>query len=155
MSNILINRCSHFYWGLFPKLEDWTLLLHIVMLSWRNRVSPSPAVASGGAAGVSLTTCSAGLANIHLTIDSIAAGVAALRRLVLWHDKEISLMPCLQWFFNRGLEIRLRQNFGPHTNYFLYIEAEASFIIPPLTAADFTDLKAAQQACLVVAQAQA
>jgi hypothetical protein len=125
----------------------WRALLHrrqlhekldLLYLRARNRTSSS-AVNGGQGPVVSLTTYGERLANVHLTIESIARGQLRPRRLILWLDDPRALSnlpPGLLRLERRGLEIRLSENFGPHTKYYPYLESEADFSVPLVTADD-------------------
>jgi len=88
---------------------------------------------------VSLTTYGERLKSVHLVIESIAAGMVLPSRLILWVDTADALANPpdeLKRQVDRGLEIRLSKNFGPHTKYFPYLLATDSFSIPLVTADD-------------------
>lgn len=70
---------------------------------------------------VSLTTYGRRADDVSLTIESIGAGRVRPRRLILWvDDEEIfqALQTRLASQIDRGLEIILTKNYGPHTKYF-------------------------------------
>lgn len=136
MNTSLIHRLKQFYWDLLPVFEQWSLRARLFSLAWRNRLSSDAVVAADGEAVISLTTYGARLANVHLTIESIGAGTVKPRRLILWLDKDGPVPPGLARLVKRGVEVKLCENFGPHTKYFPYIEAETSFQLPLVTADD-------------------
>ncbi|MFL6706768.1 MAG: hypothetical protein ACJ8HI_01020 [Massilia sp.] len=136
MSTSIIQRCKQFYWDLIPRLEQWSLHARLLGLNWRNRLSSASVISADGQAVVSLTTYGARLANVHLTLESIGAGIAKPRRIILWLDKEVPLPPALQRLMKRGVEVKQCENFGPHTKYFPYVESEARFELPLVTADD-------------------
>ncbi len=70
---------------------------------------------------VSLTTFGSRFETAHLAIESIASGTARPQRLILWvDDPEQAAGPTagLARLINRGLEVRLTEDLGPHTKYF-------------------------------------
>jgi len=104
----------------------------------RNRRSSAPVVSPGGPV-VSLTTYGQRLSSVHLAIESIAAGSLLPSRLILWLDDPAALerqTAGLRRLVDRGLEVRLAENYGPHTKYFPYLLAENGFSAPLVTADD-------------------
>lgn len=128
-------------------LETWLFLLrhetkytriHLRRLMLRNRFSTAPVVSAGGPV-VSLTTYGQRFRSVHLVIESIAAGSLLPSRLILWIDNPADLdrQPAgLRRLVDRGLEIRLSDNYGPHTKYFPWLLAEDNFDVPLVTADD-------------------
>ena len=109
---------------------------------WRlklaNLVSDRSVTGQGGAV-VSLTTHGIRLAQVYLTIESIARGAVRPRRLILWRNPgsdESYLPKTLARLQRRGLEIKFAENFGPHTKYFPYVASVDSHEIPLVTADD-------------------
>jgi hypothetical protein len=126
------------YWRALLHGRQWHQKLDLRYLRARNRTSSS-AVTGGQGPVVSLTTYGDRIANVHLTIESIARGQLRPRRLLLWLDDPLvlsNLPPGLLRLQRRGLEIRLSENFGPHTKYYPYLESEADFSGPLVTADD-------------------
>ncbi|EMI1819899.1 glycosyltransferase family 2 protein [Klebsiella variicola] len=73
---------------------------------------------------VSLTTHGDRITSVHITIESILSGKVLPARIILWLDNEnaIKNLPLsLVRLKDRGLEIKLSKNYGPHTKYFPYI----------------------------------
>ncbi|HBU9620617.1 glycosyltransferase family 2 protein, partial [Escherichia coli] len=73
---------------------------------------------------VSLTTHGERIESVHITIESILSGKVLPARIILWLDDENAIrnLPMsLVRLKNRGLEIKLSKNYGPHTKYFPYI----------------------------------
>lgn len=70
---------------------------------------------------VSLTTHGSRVETAHIAIESIGAGKSKPARLILWLDdvqRFSAPSPHLKRLIDRGLEIRLTDNLGPHTKYF-------------------------------------
>jgi hypothetical protein len=109
----------------------------LARLHLNNLVSRTPVTADGPV--VSLTTHGSRLRTVFLAIESIAAGACRPSRLILWLN-EASVLDCLPSTLRRlkarGLEVRLCLNYGPHTKYYPYIDEEASFNVPLVTADD-------------------
>jgi len=119
--------------------------IHVMRVSWivrrlteRNLLTGAPVVRKGGPV-VSLTSYGKRVETVHLTIESIAAGRLQPSRLILWLDDEgIFQNPPepLVRLKERGLEVRLARNYGPHTKYYPYIESVSEFGLPLATADD-------------------
>jgi hypothetical protein len=123
-------------------LRRWPL---VSRLQRANRDSREPVVAPGGPV-VSMTTHGARLHKVHLALESIAAGGLKPSRLMLWLDDPASLANLpdpLRRLQARGLEVRLSDNFGPHTKYYPYLLTLADDDAAPLVTADDDMLYAA------------
>lgn len=128
-------------------LEAWLFLLRnetkvtriqLRRLVLRNQHSSAPVISPGGPV-VSLTSYGVRLRSVHLVIESIAAGSLLPSRLILWLDDPAGLehQPAgLRRLVDRGLEVRLADNHGPHTKYFPYLLSEDHFPVPLVTADD-------------------
>lgn len=89
-------------------------------LRLRNRVS-SASVLGAVPVLVSLTSYGTRVATVAYAIESIAAGRARPRRLVLWLDDRAQYddrPAAVRRLEARGLEVRLTENWGPHKKYF-------------------------------------
>ncbi|WP_158941318.1 glycosyltransferase family 2 protein [Granulicella sp. S190] len=125
-------------WLFFLRHETKFTKLHLTRLRRRNETSKLSAVASGGPV-VSVTTYGERLRSVHLVLESIAAGSMLPSRLILWVDHEEALnnlTPGLKRLVARGLEIRLSENFGPHTKYYPYLLSTDNFDCALVTADD-------------------
>lgn len=88
---------------------------------------------------VSLTSHGSRISTVHLTIESIARGTHRPRRLVLWLDEVDAVenpTAELQRLIDRGLEVRLSDNLGPHTKYFPSLALRDPDSLQPLVTAD-------------------
>jgi hypothetical protein len=88
---------------------------------------------------VSLTSYGNRVDTVHLAIESIARGRLLPSRLILWLDQEalfLNLPESLIRLERRGLEVRLSENYGPHTKYYPYLESCRDFSQPLVTADD-------------------
>jgi hypothetical protein len=88
---------------------------------------------------VSLTSYGSRIDTVHLAIESIARGTVRPARMILWIDSVDDLKalpPALERQRTRGLEVLLSDNFGPHTKYYPYVESQAEFTDPVVTADD-------------------
>jgi hypothetical protein len=109
-------------------------------LAYLNRLSRRR-LSGGPGPVVSLTTYGARTALSFLGIESIARGSLTPSRTILWLDEPEafrSLPRSLRRLQRRGLEVRLTENFGPHTKYFPFIEETGEFTGPLVTADDDT-----------------
>jgi hypothetical protein len=123
-------------------LRRWPL---VSRLQSANRDSHEPVLAPGGPV-VSMTTHGARLHKVHLALESIAAGKLKPARLMLWLDDPAALADLpdpLSRLHARGLELRLAENFGPHTKYYPYLLSLAGDAAAPLVTADDDMLYAA------------
>jgi hypothetical protein len=88
---------------------------------------------------VSMTTHSSRINRAHYAIESIAQGTVKPSRIILWltDDKLFWNLPGpLRRMRSRGVEIRLVEEFGPHSKYFPYLESQDEFDGPLVTADD-------------------
>jgi len=114
------------------------LLAKVRQLGWINSVKRAPVVKPGGPV-VSLTTHNKRIYTVHLTIESIGRGSLLPSRLILWlDDKSLfdSLPPALRRLQDRGLEIKLSENYGPYTKFYPYVASLPEFHAPLITADD-------------------
>ncbi len=103
-----------------------------------NRFSQSPVVSQGGPV-VSLTSYGKRVDTVYLAIESIARGSLLPSRLILWLDDETLFHHppmAVNRLKQRGLEVRLTKNYGPHTKYYPYLETTETFDRPLVTADD-------------------
>ena len=125
--------------GLFAlRHETKATHLYLSHIQKRHQRGRSAMIAPTGPV-VSLTTYGERLKSVHLVLESIAAGELLPSRLILWVDTpEAFANPpdALKKQIDRGLEIRLSDNFGPHTKYFPYLLSENSLNLPLVTADD-------------------
>jgi hypothetical protein len=120
------------------RIDDLYAGIWSIRLGLINRWRRTPITRAGGPI-VSLTTYGKRLRTVHLTIESIARGNMLPSRLILWLDDEAvfkSLPAPLRRLADRGLEVKLCKNYGPHAKYYPYVESEASFQIPVIIADD-------------------
>lgn len=110
------------------------LLRHSAKHSRRSLIDPNNRVV------VSLTSYGARLQSVHLTIESIGAGIARPARLIVWTDpgvSELDLPESLRRLQGRGLEILPSPAaFGPHTKYYPYVLSDRDDELPLVTADD-------------------
>ena len=107
-------------------------------LWWSSRRSTAPIIGPTGPV-VSLTTYGPRSRKVYLVIESIARGTLLPRRIILWIDDETlfnNLPASIRRLTQRGLEVRLCPNYGPHTKYYPYIATESSFDAALVTADD-------------------
>lgn len=108
-------------------------------LSLRNRTSALSAIDPGGGPVVSLTSHGERIATVHLTMESIAAGTVRPERLILWLDDHAAVAdptPGLRRLIRRGAEVRLSENYRPHTKYYPYVQSLDRHRAPLVTADD-------------------
>lgn len=149
---ILSSGASHIVKGYsahitLPALQSWLYLqrgetrLIGTRLAWlrRRNLSSRASVISASGPVVSVTSYGARLESVHLALESIAAGSLLPSRLILWVDSAEALAnpsARLKRLAERGLEIRLSDNYGPHTKYYPYLLSMDTFDVPLATADD-------------------
>jgi len=107
-------------------------------LALQNRTATRPIIASRGPI-VSLTTHGKRIRTVHLAIESIANGSRLPSKIILWLDDVVAFknrLRSLHRLEERGLEIRLTRNYGPHEKYYPFLESTDTFDIPLVTADD-------------------
>jgi hypothetical protein len=88
---------------------------------------------------VSVTTRKDRVAKTYLVFESIALGVVRPSRAILWVDDPsifAALPPSLVRLQGRGLEVRLCDNFGPHSKYYPYVSSKEHHEEPLVTGDD-------------------
>lgn len=104
----------------------------MVLLSLINRFKRSPITSPGGPV-LSLTTHSRRVRTVHVTLESIARGTVLPSRVILWLDDKAlfdNLPVAIRRLQRRGVEVKLCNNYGPHTKYYPYVETEEAFQAP-------------------------
>lgn len=104
----------------------------------RNLHADKPVV-GGESVDVSMTTHGKRIETVYLAIESIADGESLPRRLILWLDDPRlfgNLPDSLRRLRDRGLEIHLTDNLGPHTKYYPYLLNADSLDVPLVIADD-------------------
>ncbi len=112
--------------------------LKMRQLNLRNRFSKAPLCDPDGPV-VSLTSHRDRLATVYYTIESIGMGSRKPGRLILWlNEPAVVADPprTLKRLAARALEIRLAEDFGPHTKYYPYVSGEPATALPLVTADD-------------------
>ncbi|WP_050686265.1 hypothetical protein [Arthrobacter sp. ZBG10] len=110
----------------------------VVALRCRNRLVAESVTGTADVV-VSMTTHGARLQTVDIALESIARGSVRPRRLILWLDDPalmVRLTPQLRRLQQRGLEVRLTSNYGPHTKYYPYVLSTEEFECPLATADD-------------------
>ncbi len=118
--------------------QQATLGRRLARLRRRNENSTSPIVGTAPVA-VSLTTHGGRIDNVFYTLETIGLGHARPERVVLWLDDATAAgapPATLERLRRRGLEIRLTDNYGPHTKYYPFVAELAAHAKPLVTADD-------------------
>jgi hypothetical protein len=113
-------------------------LVRVRQLKAINERTTSLVVCPGGPV-VSLTSYGKRIDTAYLAIESIATGSLLPSELILWLDDEArykSLPLELERLAQRGLTVRLCENYGPHKKYFPYVDSNKDFTVPLVTADD-------------------
>jgi glycosyltransferase involved in cell wall biosynthesis len=77
-----------------------------------------------------MTTYGRRLRTVYIALESIARGKVLPSRIVLWIDdrKLFDNLPAsIERLVQRGLEVKLCDNFGPHTKYYPYVASQETF----------------------------
>jgi hypothetical protein len=96
-------------------------------------------VAVPGGPVVSLTSYGKRIRTAYLAIESIARGDLRPSRLILWLDDRSAFNnppATIRRLMQRGLEVRLCDNYGPHSKYYPYLQSLETFECPLVTADD-------------------
>ncbi|THJ67841.1 glycosyltransferase family 2 protein [Arthrobacter echini] len=104
----------------------------------RNVVDRSPVIGDAPLV-VSLTTYGDRVGAAAVAIESIARGRIKPSRIVLWMDDAVlyeERPAALRRLEGRGLEIRLSENYGPHTKYYPFVRSQREHQLPLVTADD-------------------
>jgi hypothetical protein len=130
-----LRRVSH-----IPRriVRELLMLIQLVWLSLVNRYGRAPVTHPGGPV-VSLTTFGKRSHTVHLAIESIARGRALPSKMILWIDDEAlfrNLPAAIRRLQKRGLEVQFCKNYGPYNKYYPYVESQAAFDVPLVTADD-------------------
>jgi hypothetical protein len=110
-------------------------------LGQRNLTSAAPLLDPGTGVTVSLTSFGDRLNAVYYVIESIGRGWARPARLILWAaEEELARNPPdeLRRQVDRGLEIRLTEDYGPHKKYFPYVQQYSAADQNLVTADDDT-----------------
>jgi hypothetical protein len=112
--------------------------LQVLWLHKHNQLSRSPIVSPGGPV-VSMTTHGQRVHSVYLSLESIGRGTILPSRIILWIDNEKvfrNLPVSIKRLQERGLEVVLTENYGPHTKYYPYLLSSPSLSLPLATADD-------------------
>lgn len=106
----------------------------------RNAFSTAPVTGTAEVV-VSLTSYGHRVQSVAIAIESIARGSVRPARLILWLDDDeqiehIRLPRSLLRLERRGLEIKISENFGPHSKYYSYVVSNSPHQLPMVTADD-------------------
>lgn len=140
---------NRFFWALqrIPRVPRWLYwrfrenvapIPSVIRLWWISHHSTAPITDPKGPV-VSLTTYGARSRKVYLVIESIATGTLLPSRIILWLDDEKlfkNLPVSIRRLVQRGLEVKLCANYGPHTKYYPYVAAESAFDVALVTADD-------------------
>ena len=114
------------------------ITMSMIKLNLFNRISSKSMLSEHGPT-LSMTTYGVRFQTAHLSLEAIARGHLRPSRAVLFvDDRSLFDHPTkgLQRLLRRGLEIKLVENFGPHTKYYPFLELVEDFDRPHATGDD-------------------
>ena len=114
------------------------ITMSMIKLNLFNRISSKSMLSEHGPT-LSMTTYGVRFQTAHLSLEAIARGHVRPSRAVLFvDDKSLFDHPTkgLQRLLRRGLEMKLVENFGPHTKYYPFLELVEDFDRPHATGDD-------------------
>ena len=120
------------------RIGNLWLTCRMLWLSSINRYSNRPVTQSEGPV-VSLTSYGKRIQKVYYPIESIGRGTVRPSRLILWLDENAAFddpPATLRRLMGRGLELRLCNNYGPHTKFYPYVDSEQTFRMPLISADD-------------------
>jgi hypothetical protein len=121
------------------EIRCWILPIpRTVLLWWSNKYTQAQATGPSGPV-VSLTSHGKRIRSVYLAIESVARGTVLPSRIILWIDEKdrFENLPVeIQRLMERGLEVKLCENYGPHTKYYPYLAGEEDFCVPLVIADD-------------------
>lgn len=106
-------------WALLLRQDGKFTRIDLRTLERRNKTEKSLAVAPDGPV-VSLTTHGKRIDSVYLTLESIARRSVLPSRIILWLDDLATFRnrpSSLRRLKDRGVEVQLAANYGPHTKY--------------------------------------
>lgn len=112
--------------------------LWLMLLRARNATATT-AVTGETPVVVSLTTFGKRLSTVAYAVESIGKGTRLPRRLILWLDDPDAFENrpmSVRRLEQRGLEVRLTSNYGPHTKYYPALSTVLAEGLPLVTADD-------------------
>ena len=105
----------------FPK--RFSAVLKRFQLIRANQFSKTPITNSAESVAVSISTQANRVSRVHLAIESIARGLRKPGKFILWISGQAEISSSLKRLQSRGLDIRVCDDFGPHTKYYPYLES--------------------------------
>ncbi|CAI8358794.1 MAG: Uncharacterised protein [Euryarchaeota archaeon UBA443] len=128
--------------GVFSFIRNLPNKLHITLLmaklNFYNRLSSKSMLSATGPT-LSMTTYGVRFETSHLSLEAIARGKVRPSRAILFVDDEgLFNNPTkgIERLMKRGLELKLVENFGPHTKYYPFLELVDDFERPHATGDD-------------------
>ena len=119
-------------------LSSILLPIRSFRLGLRNRFASSSILNPAGPT-ISMTTYGLRLKDVHIVIETIAKGTVLPSRFMLYLDVEEDVLrpnKALQRLKDRGLEIHLAENLGPHTKIQWWIRNAPDFSRPHIIVDD-------------------
>jgi hypothetical protein len=132
----LLRRMQRWlYWRVWDNIVPIPSVLRLWLMNRRSRA----AITCAGGPVVSLTTYGKRSRTVYLAIESIGQGRMLPSRIILWLDDRAifdNLPATIRRLVQRGLEVKMCENYGPHKKYYPYLQSLRRFEIPLVTADD-------------------
>jgi O-antigen/teichoic acid export membrane protein len=131
-----VSRVPHrIYW----EVRSWIFPIPTLCHMWLiNRYGRMPLTQANGLV-VSLTSYGKRIRTVYLAIESIGRGRLRPSRIILWLDDRTAFEnppATIRRLVQRGLEVKLCDNYGPHKKYYPYLQSLQTFEAPLVTADD-------------------
>jgi hypothetical protein len=131
-----VPRIPHrIYW----EMRNWIFPIPTLCRLWLvNRYARTPLTQHDGLV-VSLTSYGKRIRTVYLAIESIGRGRLRPSRIILWLDERTVFEnppATIRRLKQRGLEVKLCENYGPHKKYYPYLQSVNKFDTPLVTADD-------------------
>jgi len=124
------SRIPHIPQGIYWRLRSWLFSFPLILqFCWNNRYHHEKIIQAYGPV-VSMTTYGRRVYTVYIALESIARGKVLPSRIILWIDDLMlfdNLPASICRLVERGLEVKLCKNYGPHTKYYPYVASQVSF----------------------------
>jgi hypothetical protein len=135
----LFRRAPRIPHRIYWEVRSWVFPLPMLCWFWFiNRYSRRSLTQPDGLV-VSLTSYGKRIGTVYLAIESIGRGRLRPSRIMLWLDDQAAFdspPATIRRLMQRGLDVQLCENYGPHKKYYPYLQCVEKFEAPLVTADD-------------------